>query len=423
MAETHVVTCFLRNRSDILLLRRSEDVGSYSGQWDAVAGHAEGDPAAAARREIAEETGLADAVTLVCRGDPFPVEDDDPGTEWVVHPYLFDCDSRAVTPNYETADYEWVPPTEILRRETVPDLWTSYDRVRPRVETVATDGEHGSAYVSLRALDVLRDEAALAVERDTGDWESLVALAGDLLDARPAMTVVPNRVNRVMHAASTGPDDSPARAPAAVEAAASAAIADALDADSEAAATAAEYVGGAEVVTLSRSGTVRAALTRGDPESVLVAESRPGGEGVGVAESLAEGGVEVTLAPDAAIPQLVADGDYDVALVGADAVLPDGSVVNKVGTRALGLAGTREDLPVYAVAASDKISPDPNVHVERGDPAEIYDGDPNINVAVPLFDVTPPDCHDGLLTEDGLLDPDDIESIAQDHARRRDWQS
>jgi hypothetical protein len=31
MEETHVVTCFLRNRGEILLLRRSEGVGSYSG--------------------------------------------------------------------------------------------------------------------------------------------------------------------------------------------------------------------------------------------------------------------------------------------------------------------------------------------------------------------------------------------------------
>lgn len=65
MNETHVVTCFLRYRGEVLLLHRSDAVGSYAGQWGAVAGHAEGDPDGAAREEIAEETGLDDAVSFV----------------------------------------------------------------------------------------------------------------------------------------------------------------------------------------------------------------------------------------------------------------------------------------------------------------------------------------------------------------------
>ena len=41
MDERAVVTVFLRNAGQVLLLRRSEDVGSYSGKWGGVAGHAE----------------------------------------------------------------------------------------------------------------------------------------------------------------------------------------------------------------------------------------------------------------------------------------------------------------------------------------------------------------------------------------------
>jgi ADP-ribose pyrophosphatase YjhB (NUDIX family) len=59
MTETAVVTVFLRHRGDVLLLRRSEDVDSYPGQWGAVAGHVENDdPHASALAEIEEETGL-----------------------------------------------------------------------------------------------------------------------------------------------------------------------------------------------------------------------------------------------------------------------------------------------------------------------------------------------------------------------------
>ena len=41
---TDVVTVFLRNGGAVLLLRRSDEVGSYRGRWGAVAGHAEGGP-------------------------------------------------------------------------------------------------------------------------------------------------------------------------------------------------------------------------------------------------------------------------------------------------------------------------------------------------------------------------------------------
>jgi ribose 1,5-bisphosphate isomerase len=424
MDETPVVTCFLRNRGDVLLLCRSDAVGSYTGQWGGVAGHVaredesatdpDSTPDEAARREIDEETGLADAVTLVRRGDPFPVEDDDLGRRWLVHPYLFDCTSRDVTLDDETTEYEWVPPTEILRRQTVPQLWTSYDRVRPTVDTVAADRDHGSAYLSVRALEVLRDDAALAVERDAGDWPTLADRARDLLAARPAMTVVRNRVNRVMHAA----DD---RTPAAVEESAYDGIDAALTADDAAADRAAERVAGDAIVTLSRSGTVERALSSADPERLLVAESRPGAEGVGVAERRARAGDDVTLAPDAALPWLLADGDYDAVLVGADTVLADGRVVNKVGTRALALAAAREHVPLYVVAAQDKISPGSDLHLEAADPSTVYDGDADLSVETPLFDVTPPDLVAGLVTEDGVLDADAVGTVADDHRELADW--
>jgi len=422
MEGTHVVTCFLRNRGDVLLLCRSEAVGSYAGQWGAVAGHvaerdgSDRDPDRAARCEIAEEADLADAVTLVRRGASFPVEDADLGKRWVVHPYLFDCERRVVTTNEETTEYAWVPPTEIRRRETVPDLWRSYDRVRPTVETVAEDRDHGAASISIRALEVLRDEAALAVERGDGDWDALAGLARELLAARPTMTVVANRVNRAMTAAA---DD---RTPEAVEESAHATIADALVADDAAAATAGDRFAGARLVTLSRSGTVSAALARADPEAVLVAESRPGGEGVGVAERLAADGMDARLASDAGLAWELADGGpYDAVLVGADTVLADGSVVNKVGTRAAALAGAHEDVPVYAVAASDKVSPEADPTLEPGDPAAVYDGDADIDVSVPLFDVTPSELLAGVVTEEGLLDSEDVRAVAEDHRARAGW--
>jgi len=484
MEDNHVVTCFLRNRGEVLLLRRSDAVGSYAGRWGAVAGHVEPDPGderderekrgqggkrggdadggppdsaavnAATHREIDEETGLLHAVTRVRAGEPFPVADADLGTRWVVHPHLFDCESRAVEPNAETTGIAWVHPTEIRRRETVPDLWRSYERVAPSVETVAGDREHGSAYLSVRALEVLRDRAGVlafgaddAGTRDGGgpggrddatdghgdsdpadDWREQIALARGLLAARPAMTVVGNRLNRVVDAARGE------RTAAAVERAAREGVERAVAADDAAAREAADIVAGDRVFTLSRSGTVRGALRQAEPSAVIVAESRPGREGIGVAESFAAE-CPVTLTTDAAVPWVLADRPVDAVLVGADSVLPDGSVVNKVGTRAAALAAAREGIPAYAVAARDKVHPagedgdddggdDPNrdALLEPADPAELYDGPADLDLANPLFDVTDPDLLAGVVTEDGLRSPGEIAEIAAVNRTLAAWQ-
>jgi ribose 1,5-bisphosphate isomerase len=426
MAPTPVVTCFLRHRDDVCLLRRSDAVGSYPGRWGAVAGHVardgrdrtdpDRDPPAAARAEVAEETGLLDACTLVRAGGPFVVEEPAHGP-WRVHPFLFDCDRRDATTNEETTRTDWVRPTEILRRETVPDLWGSYDRVRPTVGTVRADRDHGSAYCSLRALDVLRDRAGELAAGDDGPsedpWTELAALARDLLAARPDMAALHTRVDRAMAGAH-------ARTPAAVEASAQAAIGDALDADDGAAAVAADRVDGT-VLTLSRSGTVLAALRRADPDAVVVATSTPGGEGVDVAETLAGAGHDVTLVADAAVAHRLAAGDVDAVVVGADAVLPDGGVVNKVGTRGTALAATREGVPVYAVAARDKVRPEADPDLGAADPTAVYDGAADLRVETPLFDVTPPALVDAVLTEDGGLSTDDVAAVADDHRALAGW--
>ncbi|MFC6975227.1 NUDIX domain-containing protein [Halomicroarcula sp. GCM10025709] len=431
MTPRPVVTCFLRADGEVLLLRRSDAVGSYAGRWGGVAGHvaADGedptapdrDPEAAARAEIAEETGLERAVTLVRQGEPFPVEDD--SDQWLVYPFLFDCDSRGVRTNAETVETAWVQPPEILRRETVPRLWLSYDRVRPRVATVREDRTHGSSWLSMRALEVLRDEAAVVAEghradgtrpeRTGDDWDGLAALARSLRDARPSMAVLANRIDRTMLAAS---DE---RSPRAVETAASRAVEQACAVDREAAQVAAETLP-ERIATLSRSGTVSAAIHEAAPEAVLVAESRPGREGVAVAESLAAA-TDVTLTTDAALAFELVDWDAEAVVVGADRILPDGRVVNKVGTRAAALSAAAADCAVFVAAASDKIAPDDGYDLEPRERTELYDGTADVAVANPTFDVTPADAVTAVLTEQGRLDGEEVRAVAAAHREWTTW--
>ena len=139
---------------------------------------------------------------------------------------------------------------------------------------------------------------------------------------------------------------------------------------------------------------------------------------------MAEAGHEVTLITDAALPSVVA-GDVgptpDAALVGADSVLPDGDVVNKVGTRALGLACRDADVSLYVVAARDKVAVADRHPSEAADPTALYDGGGDLVVENPVFDRTPADCVDAVVTEAGLLDADALDRVVATHREHADW--
>lgn len=410
MDRADVVTVFLRHDGEVLLLKRVTDAETYPGSWGTVTGYIEHEDAEdSARMEIHEETGL-DNVVLARRGEPFTVPDASLDREWQVHPFLFDAFEREVQLNEETERAEWTTPTAIRRRPTVPDLWHSYDRVRPTPNTIGTDDEHGSAYISLRALEVLRDEAGLAATSER-DFDTVRTVASELLAARPSMAALRNRVNRVMAAADTANE---------VEDAAISEIEDAIEADRTAARLAKETVSG-HVLTHSRSGTVFDALRIFGGE-VTVAESRPAREGIDVAEMLATEDISVRICTDAAMGHVLGSGEVDTVLVGADTVLPDGRVLNKTGTRSIAILADREDVPCYVVTASDKISTDETVHLESGPTEVVYDGSAEIEVINPTFDVTPAEYVTAVITERGKLAPADIRELANEFRSFTVWQ-
>ena len=132
MQVRHVVTCFLESGGKVLLLRRSERVGTYRGRWAGVSGYIETSDDEQALTEIAEETGLTpDDVALVRKGEALEVVDEGLDTRWVVHPYLFHVkDPGRVRIDWEHRELKWVLPEEIGQHETVPMLKEAYGRVR-----------------------------------------------------------------------------------------------------------------------------------------------------------------------------------------------------------------------------------------------------------------------------------------------------
>jgi ribose 1,5-bisphosphate isomerase len=413
MEDRAVVTVFLTHRGDVLLLRRSEDVGSYSGVWGAVAGHVEDTPARAARQEIREETGLeSDEVTQINRGESFAVPDSDLDIRWTVHPFRFKTETRSITPNWETTETAWVSPPTIRERETVPELWTSWERVRPTLESVGADTTSGSATISRRALEVLRDEATL-LAAENGGWETIAGVAADLRAARDAMAVVRVRIDRAMAAASER------KRPGAAREFAHDGLKRAFHADRDTAERAAEAIEGRTVFTLSRSGTVERALELGSPESVHVALSRPGGEGKPLAKTLADRGQDVTLYTDTSIPRAVETAD--IVLVGVDTIGATGAVVNKVGTRAAALAAERFTVPMTVAAATAKISPEP-VGAPLETDSEVTDATTAaLRTVDPHFERTESELIDRVLTEKGALDGTEIGAVADRHADLATW--
>jgi len=125
-----VVTCFLKHGGKILVLKRSEKVGTYRGKWSAVAGYIEKgeSPDDTARKEMREEVGVKD-VRLITRGTPYEFYDLDLGIVWMVHPYMFAVESDQVQLDWENVESKWILPEELKLYDTVPMLEESWKRV------------------------------------------------------------------------------------------------------------------------------------------------------------------------------------------------------------------------------------------------------------------------------------------------------
>ncbi|HEV2581479.1 MAG TPA: NUDIX domain-containing protein [Ktedonobacteraceae bacterium] len=132
---THVVTCFLRrvdqDEPRILLVRRSQRVGSYNARWAGVSGFVEEGvpPDEQAYTEIREETGLErEQAHMRRRGAVVEHEDASIGRHWFIHPYLFDVAAPdAIHLDWEATEMRWIAPAELGQFETVPKLQEAYE--------------------------------------------------------------------------------------------------------------------------------------------------------------------------------------------------------------------------------------------------------------------------------------------------------
>jgi len=132
---THVVTCFLqRNDPDdsrILIVQRSERVGSYHAHWAGISGFVEPGvtPDEQAYTEIREETGLqADQIRMVKRGKVVEHVDEELRRHFYIHPFLFFVLApERIHTDWEAVDMRWIDPSELRNYQTVPKLPEVYE--------------------------------------------------------------------------------------------------------------------------------------------------------------------------------------------------------------------------------------------------------------------------------------------------------
>lgn len=158
-------------------------------------------------------------------------------------------------------------------------------------------------------------------------------------------------------------------------------------------------------------GVVYAAAQEGLVNRVFADETRPVNQGARLTVwELARAGVPVTLQCDDMAPSLMAEGQVDAVIVGADRIAANGDAANKVGTLGLAIMARHFQIPFYVAAPKSTIDCTTKsgfaIPIEERDPAEVLaEPIPGVAVRNPAFDVTPYDLITAIITEDGVWKP------------------
>jgi methylthioribose-1-phosphate isomerase len=154
----------------------------------------------------------------------------------------------------------------------------------------------------------------------------------------------------------------------------------------------------------SAVGALLAAWDRGLLEHVWVDETRPLLQGARLtAWELETAAIPHAVIADSAAASLMAAGEVDCVITGADRIAANGDTANKIGTYSLAVLARHHGLPLYVVAPSTTVdlrTPDgAAIPIEERAPSEITE---RFAARNPAFDVTPADLVTAIVTEDGV---------------------
>ncbi len=151
------------------------------------------------------------------------------------------------------------------------------------------------------------------------------------------------------------------------------------------------------------------ARARGMDIDVVVTETRPLRQGARLtAWELARAGIPARVIVDGAAAALMANGEIDVVITGADRIAANGDVANKIGTYALAVLAEAHGIPFFVAAPLStfdaSLPTGEAIPIEERGPEEI-DAAPGVQAFNPAFDVTPAALIAGIVTDRGVLRP------------------
>jgi len=171
-------------------------------------------------------------------------------------------------------------------------------------------------------------------------------------------------------------------------------------------------------------GVVRRLHADGRLVRLYACEARPVLQGARLtAWEATRDGLPVTLLPDAAAGSLLAAGEVDAVVVGADRIAADGAVANKVGTYPLAVLASRHGVPFVVAAPTSTFDPTtcsgaaiPIEHRPAGEVLRVRRvavAPPATPVYNPAFDVTPAELVWAIVSERGAAHPVTAASVAR----------
>jgi methylthioribose-1-phosphate isomerase len=164
----------------------------------------------------------------------------------------------------------------------------------------------------------------------------------------------------------------------------------------------------------SAVGALRAAWERDLLTHVWVDETRPLLQGSRLtAWELEAAGIPHAVIADSAAASIMAAGEVDCVVTGADRIAANGDTANKIGTYSLAVLAAHHGIPLYVVAPTSTVDlstqTGADIPIEERAGAELTSRFPARN---PAFDVTPAALIAAIVTEEGVHRAPYTESLA-----------
>ena len=170
-------------------------------------------------------------------------------------------------------------------------------------------------------------------------------------------------------------------------------------------------------------GVIRTAHQRGLLKKVFADETRPWLQGARLtAWELTRDGIPTTLIADAAAAHLIRTEGVDWIIVGADRIAANGDTANKIGTYQLALVARAHKARFMVVAPSSTfdlgIADGAAIPIELRDAGELLNFGKQRHAAIeakgwnPVFDVTPAELIDVIVTERGIIEGPNRKRVA-----------